>query len=119
MSRKTTKKRQADFIRSSGGAWSRFHSSEPCREALACRIERLTDILHEIEESEQHDVRHGERRAADERLVAHQTIEPCEPLACDSLEIVGRLRDAADTVLEELDPFGIAKGIHRRLDDVE
>src|SRR5579883_2173197 len=106
-------------VSSDGGAWSRFHALEPGGDVLVGRIERLADALHEVEEGEQKDIGRGDPAAGDERLAGHQAVQPLELVPGGRLQPVGRLRDAADAVLEQLQPLGEAKAVGRRLDDVE
>src|SRR5262249_2833878 len=102
-----------------GGAWSRFHALEPGSEVLVRRIEGLADSLHEVEESKQQNISHGELVADDERLGTHQPVKPSEALSCRRLQVVGSLRDAVDAVLKHLEAFGEAEAIGRRLANVE
>ena len=59
------------------------------------------------------------RSPAINSLPAHQTVEPRELLARDRLQVVGRLRDGADAILEEHEALGVAEAVRHRLDDVE
>ena len=96
-----------------------FHASVPGGQILALGVEGLADVGKEVDEGEQKDIGHSELVAGDERLGAHQAVEPLELVPCRGLQPVGGFRDATDAILEPLQPFGKAKAVGGGFDDVE
>src|SRR5476649_1221990 len=87
-----------------GGAWSRIHALEPGRQVLMRWIERLAYAFHEVEKGEQEDINHRKLVAGDERLGSHHALELGQPIAGRGLEVFRSGGNAANTILEDLQP---------------
>src|SRR3954468_24772698 len=86
----------------------RADAGEPRGDLGVAAIERLTDLVAEVEPAEQHDIRHREAVAANELLVRHLSIKPLQPIGRDLLQPGCAFGHADDAGFESLQPLGKA-----------
>ena len=82
-------------------------------------IQRLADLVAEIEPAVQQDVRQREALAAQVFLARHLPVEPLQPVGRDHLEAGRGFGRAGDPLLEEFQAFAEAIAVGERLADVE
>src|SRR5260370_42076234 len=82
-------------------------------------MERLADLIAEIDPAIEQDVGQREARAAQKFLARHLPVEPLQPVRRDHLEAGGSFGRARDPVLKEFKGFAEAIAVRQRLADVE
>src|SRR3954468_6649865 len=95
------------------------HPGEPGSDFAVGAIERLTDLIAEIEPAVKQDISEREPFAAEVILVGHLPIQPLQPVGRDHFQSRRSFRCARNSVLEELEALAEAIAVGERLADVQ